>query len=60
MHHFLGLAKRQGSVTKKEGKMGIGRKLVVSAMENEHNPALDSSVWWQSRGYLGLGEGKKA
>lgn len=42
--YFLGLAKRQGSVTKRKGEMGFGRELVVSAMENERNSALDSSV----------------
>lgn len=58
--YFLGLAKRQGSVTKREGKMGIGRELVVSAMENERNSALDSSVGGSSWDTLDSAKGRRA
>lgn len=39
------LAESWGSVTKREGKVDIGRQLcVVSATENDQNSALDSLI----------------
>lgn len=53
---FLVLAKRQGSLTKREGQMGIGRVLVVSAMATLPWIPLSGDSRWDT---LDLAKGRR-